>query len=114
MNKTINQSIVLLLAIVFLGSTALAQTRVPETKKSNLEAHFQAVQQQINNHQFDGFMCATPENDETVNADASRAACSQVSNGYGTNCWSPTTGLPSNRDAACNNPALPNSSCGNY
>ncbi len=114
MNKTINQSIVLLLAIVFLGSTALAQTRVPETKKSNLEAHFQAVQQQINNHQFDGFMCATPENDETVNADASRAACSQVSNGYGTNCWSPTSGLPSNRDAACNNPALPNSSCGNY
>ena len=43
MNKTVNQSIVLLLAIVFLGSTALAQTRVPETKKSNLEAHFQAV-----------------------------------------------------------------------
>lgn len=80
---------------------------------SNLAAYQQAVQNRIANGQFEGISCAEPEGDALENM-ARAANCGVIDNGYGTNCWSPSVGLPSNRDAVCNIPALNQPACGNF
>lgn len=74
----------------------------------------QAVQNQISQGHFEGFTCGNDHNNSALIPASS--PCFEVTQGYGSNCWNPTSGGSNNVDTSCTvSPVpFPNKNGGKY
>ncbi len=73
------------------------------------EIFHQQIQEAIDNGTYPGETCGNQAKKQ-VSPQLSMA-CTILSNGYGTNGWQPSSGDACNRDANCDVPAVPNTTC---